>query len=62
MSRSSLTPFNRNPTDHRLPQRHVMMRHGCRITGLSSSDCVLHARSWYGFEPPRHSAFSHGPT
>lgn len=46
---------------HRLPQRPVRMRQVCRLTGLSSSVRVLHARSWFGFEPPRHSAFSHAP-
>lgn len=44
---------------HRSPQRPVRMRQGCRLTGPSSSVRVLHARSWFGFEPPRHSAFSH---
>ena len=43
---------------HRLPQRPVRMRQGCRLTGLQSSVRVLHARSWFGFEPPPHSAFS----
>ena len=62
MSRSSLTPSTvirlLERAKHRLPQRPVRMRQGCHFTGLSSSVRVLNARSWLGFEPPRHSAFS----
>ena len=47
--------------EHRLPQRPVWMRQGCRLTGLQSSVRVLHARSWFGFELSRHSAFIHTP-